>query len=167
VKITRIEIKDIRPPEDLVNSMARQMKAERDKRAAVLEAEGLRAAAILRAEGMKQAAVLEAEGRRDAAMRDAEARERLAQAEAAATRMLSEAIDQNGVQAANYYVAQKYIEALGKFATSPQQKTLILPMEATAAMGSLAGIAELAKDAFAQGRPAPTAPWGQRPTEGS
>ncbi|HEX2528509.1 MAG TPA: SPFH domain-containing protein [Geminicoccus sp.] len=167
VKVTRIEIKDIRPPADLVNSMARQMKAEREKRAAVLEAEGLRAAAILRAEGMKQAAVLEAEGRRDAAMRDAEARERLAQAEAEATRMLSDAIEKGGLQATNYFIAQKYIEAFGKFATSPNQKTLILPMEATAAMGSLAGIAELAREAFAQGRAAPTtAPWGPRPPEG-
>jgi regulator of protease activity HflC (stomatin/prohibitin superfamily) len=169
VKVTRIEIKDIRPPADLVNSMARQMKAEREKRAVVLEAEGLRAAAILRAEGLKQGAVLEAEGRRDAAMRDAEARERLAQAEAEATRMLSEAIAHGGVQATNYFVAQKYIEAFGKFATSPNQKTLILPMEATAALGSLAGIAELAREAFA-GRTeqtAPAAPWGPRPPEES
>jgi regulator of protease activity HflC (stomatin/prohibitin superfamily) len=169
VKVTRIEIKDIRPPADLVNSMARQMKAEREKRAVVLEAEGLRAAAILRAEGLKQAAVLEAEGRRDAAMRDAEARERLAQAEAEATRMLSEAITHGGVQATNYFVAQKYIEAFGKFATSPNQKTLILPVEATAALGSLAGIAELAKEALASRdeRTAPTAPWGPRPSEES
>lgn len=166
VKVTRIEIKDIRPPADLVASMGRQMKAEREKRAVVLEAEGQRASAILRAEGLKQAAVLEAEGRRDAAMRDAEARERLAQAEAEATRMLSEAIEAGGLQAANYFIAQKYIEAFATFATSPNQKTLILPMEATAAMGSLAGIAELAKDAFAQGRPAAAAPWGQRPPEG-
>jgi regulator of protease activity HflC (stomatin/prohibitin superfamily) len=143
------------------------MKAEREKRAAVLEAEGLRAAAILRAEGMKQAAVLEAEGRRDAAMRDAEARERLAQAEAEATRMLAAAIGEGGIQAANYFVAQKYIEAFGKFATSPNQKTLILPMEATAALGSLAGIAELTRDALAQNRPSPAAPWGPRTPEGS
>ncbi len=167
VKVTRIEIKDIRPPADLVNSMARQMKAEREKRAAVLEAEGLRAAAILRAEGMKQAAVLEAEGRRDAAMRDAEARERLAQAEAEATWMLATAIGEGGIQAANYFVAQKYIEAFGKFATSPNQKTLILPMEATAALGSLAGIAELTRDALAQNRPSAAAPWGPRAPEGS
>ena len=163
VKVTRIEIKDIRPPTDLVASMGRQMKAEREKRASILEAEGLRAAAILRAEGMKQAAILEAEGRRDAAMRDAEARERLALAEAEATRALSDAINQGGIQAANYYVAQKYIEAFARFATSPNQKTLILPMEATAAMGSLAGIAELARDAFSKDRPAPAAPWGERP----
>ncbi|WP_414653446.1 SPFH domain-containing protein [Geminicoccus sp.] len=164
VKVTRIEIKDIRPPADLVSSMARQMKAEREKRAVVLEAEGSRAAAILRAEGMKQAAVLEAEGRRDAAMRDAEARERLAQAEAEATRMLAGAIGEGGIQAANYYVAQKYLEALGRFATSPNQKTFILPMEASAALGSLAGIAELAQEALGR-RTAETAaaPWGPRP----
>ncbi|WP_159711390.1 SPFH domain-containing protein [Geminicoccus flavidas] len=166
VKVTRIEIKDIRPPADLVNSMARQMKAEREKRAVVLEAEGARAAQILRAEGMKQAAVLEAEGRRDAAMRDAEARERLAQAEAEATRMLAGAIGEGGVQAANYFVAQKYLEALGRFATSPNQKTFILPMEASAALGSIAGIAELAREAMAQNRAAPAAaPWGARPGE--
>ena len=165
VKVTRIEIKDIRPPADLVSSMARQMKAEREKRASILEAEGLRAAAILRAEGMKQAAVLEAEGRRDAAMRDAEARERLGVAEAEATRALSDAINQGGMQAANYYVAQKYIEAFARFATSPNQKTLILPMEATAAMGSLAGIAEIAREAFGKERSVPAAPWGQRSAE--
>ena len=164
VKVTRIEIKDIRPPADLVNSMARQMKAEREKRAVILESEGARAAQILRAEGMKQAAVLEAEGRRDAAMRDAEARERLAQAEAEATRMLAAAIGEGGVQAANYFVAQKYLEALGRFATSPNQKTFILPMEASAALGSIAGIAELAKEALAQRAAGSTAaPWGPRP----
>jgi len=165
VKVTRIEIKDIRPPADLVSSMARQMKAEREKRAVVLEAEGSRAAAILRAEGMKQAAVLEAEGRRDAAMRDAEARERLAQAEAEATRMLAGAIGEGGIQAANYYVAQKYLEALGRFATSPNQKTFILPMEASAALGSLAGIAELAQEALGRRttEAATAAPWGPRP----
>ena len=163
LKVTRIEIKDIRPPANLVESMARQMKAERDKRAQILEAEGLRAAAILRAEGMKQAAVLEAEGRRDAAMRDAEARERLAKAEAEATRMLGEAIAGSGAQAANYFVAQKYLDAFAKVASAPNQKTLILPMEATAALGSLAGIAELAKDALVQQRA--TAPWGNRPSE--
>ena len=165
VKVTRIEIKDIRPPADLVSSMARQMKAEREKRAVVLEAEGSRAAAILRAEGMKQAAVLEAEGRRDAAMRDAEARERLAQAEAEATRMLAGAIGEGGIQAANYFVAQKYLEALGRFATSPNQKTFILPMEASAALGSLAGIAELAQEALGRRttEAATAAPWGPRP----
>jgi regulator of protease activity HflC (stomatin/prohibitin superfamily) len=165
VKVTRIEIKDIRPPADLVSSMARQMKAEREKRAVVLEAEGSRAAAILRAEGMKQAAVLEAEGRRDAAMRDAEARERLAQAEAEATRMLAGAIGEGGIQAANYFVAQKYLEALGRFATSPNQKTFILPMEASAALGSLAGIAELAQEALGRRttEAAAAAPWGPRP----
>lgn len=145
VKVTRIEIKDISPPDDLVRSMARQMKAERDKRAAILEAEGLRQAEILRAEGEKRAAVLDAEGRREAAFRDAEARERLAEAEANATQMVSVAIAEGDVQAINYFVAQKYVEALKAFAFSDQQKTLLLPVEATGILGSLAGITELAK----------------------
>jgi regulator of protease activity HflC (stomatin/prohibitin superfamily) len=148
VKVTRIEIKDITPPQDLVDSMARQMKAERDKRAQVLTAEGERQAAILRAEGEKQGAILEAEGRREAAFRDAEARERLAQAEAKAAAMLSAALGGGSAQAINYFVAQKYIEALGAFARSPNQKTLVLPVEATAVLGSLAGIGELAREAF-------------------
>ena len=146
VKVTRIEIKDISPPQDLVDSMARQMKAERDKRASILEAEGARQAAILEAEGEKQAAILEAEGRREAAFRDAEARERLAEAEAAAATMMSKAIAEGNVQAVNYFVAQKYLEALKAFADSPNQKTLILPIEATGVLGSLAGIAEIARD---------------------
>ncbi len=145
IKVNRIEIKDIQPPRDLVDSMARQMKAEREKRANILEAEGHRASEILRAEGEKQAAVLEAEGRREAAFRDAEARERLAEAEARATQMVSEAIAKGDVQAINYFVAQKYVEALKEFAKSPQQKTLLLPMETTGILGSLAGIVELAK----------------------
>jgi regulator of protease activity HflC (stomatin/prohibitin superfamily) len=162
IKITRIEIKDISPPQDLVDSMARQMKAERDKRAAVLVAEGERNAAILKAEGSKQAVVLDAEGRKEAAFRDAEARERSAEAEANAARMLSEALATGNVQAANYFIAQKYIEALKEFATSPNQKTLLLPLEATAVLGSLAGIGEIAREAFkAEGRPAP---WGGRPS---
>ena len=148
VKLTRIEIKNITPPHDLVESMGRQMKAERDKRAAVLLAEGQKAAAILKADGERQAAVMEAEGRKEAAFRDAEARERLAQAEAAAATMLSTALSAGNLQAANYFIAQKYLEALKAFATSPNQKTLILPMDATAALGSLAGIAELAREAF-------------------
>jgi regulator of protease activity HflC (stomatin/prohibitin superfamily) len=148
VKVTRIEIKDITPPQDLVDSMGRQMKAERDKRAQVLTAEGDRQAAILRAEGEKQAAILEAEGRREAAFRDAEARERLAQAEAKAAAMLSTALSSGSAQAVNYFVAQKYIEALSAFARSPNQKTLILPVEATGVLGSLAGIGELAREAF-------------------
>jgi regulator of protease activity HflC (stomatin/prohibitin superfamily) len=171
IKVTRIEIKNIEPPQDLVESMARQMKAERDKRAQILSAEGERQAAILEAEGKKQATILEAEGRREAAFRDAEARERLAQAEAAATEMLSKAIATGNVQAVNYYVAQKYVEALAAFATSPNQKTLILPMEASSVLGSLAGIAEIARETFGAppdgagngpggGR---LAPWGARP----
>ena len=145
LKVNRIELKDIQPPRDLIESMARQMKAEREKRANILEAEGHRASEILRAEGEKQAAVLEAEGRREAAFRDAEARERLAEAEAKATAMVSDAIAQGDVQAINYFVAQKYVEALKEFAISPNQKLLMLPMETTGILGSLAGIAELAK----------------------
>jgi regulator of protease activity HflC (stomatin/prohibitin superfamily) len=147
IKVTRIEIKDISPPMDLVEAMARQMKAEREKRATILEAEGTRQSEILRAEGQKQAAVLEAEGRKEAAFRDAEARERLAQAEASATQMVSAAIAEGDVQAVNYFVAQKYVEALQSFATGPNQKTLLLPVEATGILGSLAGITELAKAA--------------------
>jgi regulator of protease activity HflC (stomatin/prohibitin superfamily) len=148
VKITRIEIKDIQPPQDLVDSMARQMKAERDKRAAILEAEGFREAAIRKAEGEKQSNILEAEGRREAAFRDAEARERLAQAEANATRMVSEAIAGGSVQAINYFVATKYVDALGKFATAPNQKILFMPLEASSVIGALGGITEIAREAF-------------------
>ncbi|BBE73883.1 modulator of FtsH protease HflK [Pleomorphomonas sp. SM30] len=151
VKITRVEIKDINPPADLVESMARQMKAERDKRASVLEAEGLRQAAILRAEGEKQAQVLQAEGRREAAFRDAEARERLAEAEAKATALVSEAVARGDVQALNYFVADKYTQALAQFAHSPNQKVLMLPVEASALIGSLGGITELARAAFGDG----------------
>lgn len=147
IKVTRIEIKDIAPPRDLVDSMARQMKAERDKRATVLEAQGQREAAILRAEGEKQAAVLESEGRKEAAFRDAEARERAAEAEAKATQMVSDSIKGGNVQAINYFVAQKYVEALKEFANSPNQKTIFMPMESTGIMGSIAGIADLVKDA--------------------
>ncbi len=147
IKANRIEIKDIQPPRDLIDSMARQMKAEREKRANILDAEGHRQAAILKAEGEKQAAVLEAEGRREAAFRDAEARERLAEAEAKATMMVSQAIAKGDVQAINYFVAQKYVEALREFAHSPNQKTLLLPMESMGVLGSLAGILELAKGA--------------------
>jgi regulator of protease activity HflC (stomatin/prohibitin superfamily) len=149
VKVTRIEIKDITPPMDLVEAMARQMKAERDKRAAILEAEGLRQAAILKAEGEKQAAVLEAEGRRESAFKDAEARERLAEAEAKATHMVSRAIEAGGVQAVNYFVAQKYVDALHSIGVAPNQKIIFMPMEVSGVLGSLGGIAELAKAALA------------------
>jgi len=150
VKITRIEIKDIRPPSDIVNSMARQMKAEREKRAAILEAEGLRASEILRAEGEKQGQILQAEGRREAAFRDAEAREREAEAEAKATQMVSDAIAGGNAQAINYFIAQKYVEAIGKFATSPNAKTILFPVEATALIGTLGGIGELARSVLAK-----------------
>ncbi len=146
VKVTRVEIKDIAPPRDLVDSMARQMKAERDKRATVLEASGQREAAILVAEGEKQATVLEAEGRKEAAFRDAEARERSAEAEARATQMVSESIAGGNVQAINYFVALKYVESLKEFAKSPNQKTIFMPMETAGIMGSIAGITDLVKD---------------------
>jgi regulator of protease activity HflC (stomatin/prohibitin superfamily) len=148
VKVTRIEIKDIAPPRDLVEAMGRQMKAERDKRANILEAEGFRQAEILKAEGEKQAAILTAEGRRESAFRDAEAREREAQAEAKATAFVSEAIARGNVHAINYFVAQKYIEALTEFARSNNQKVLLLPLEASSLIGSIAGIAEIAREAF-------------------
>ncbi|WP_407276245.1 SPFH domain-containing protein [Halothiobacillus sp. DCM-1] len=151
-KITRIEIKDITPPADLVNAMARQMKAERDKRANILEAEGLRQAAILKAEGEKQSQILQAEGQREAAFREAEARERLAQAEAFATKSVSEAIAAGNVQAINYFVATKYIEAFQAVSTAPNQKVIMLPVEASSVLGSLEGIAELAKEAFKTGK---------------
>lgn len=149
VKVTRIEIKDISPPRDLVDSMARQMKAEREKRAQILEAEGSRQAAILRAEGEKEAVILDAEGRREAAYRDAEAREREAEAEAKATAMVSEAIAQGDPQAVNYFVAQKYVEALKDIASARNQKVIFMPMEATGILSSIAGVAELGKAAFA------------------
>lgn len=151
VKVTRIEIRDIQPPRDLVDSMARQMKAERDRRAVILEAEGLRQAAILKAEGEKRAAILEAEGRREASFRDAEAREREAEAEAAATRMVSDAIAGGNVQAINYFVAQRYVETMAEFAKSPNQKILFMPMESSSIIGALGGIAEIARDAFPSG----------------
>jgi regulator of protease activity HflC (stomatin/prohibitin superfamily) len=148
VKITRIEIKDIRPPQDISNAMARQMKAEREKRAQILEAEGLKSAEILRAEGQKQAQILEAEGRREAAFRDAEARERAAQAEAEATKVVSDAIAGSGTQALNYFVAQKYTDAVSQFANSPNAKTILFPVEATQLIGSVGGIGELVRDAL-------------------
>ena len=157
IKVTRIEIKDISPPRDLVDAMARQMKAERDKRASILEAQGDRESAILRAEGEKQSAILEAEGRREAAFRDAEAREREAEAEAKATQSVSQAIADGNVQAVNYFVAQQYVQALGKFANSPNQKILFLPVEAANVIGAIGGIAEIAREALgpASGSPGP------------
>ena len=193
VKATRIEIKDIVPPRDLVESMGRQMKAEREKRANILEAEGLRQAEILRAEGRKQSVVLDAEGRKEAAFRDAEARERSAQAEAEATRMVSEAIASGDLAALNYFVAEKYVRALDGFAKAPNQKTFILPMDLAGIAGSIGGIAEIAKSALgeaaaddtrrqravpgqqaqAQARPParppvppPSGPWGGNPPTG-
>jgi len=148
VKITRVEIKDIRPPIDISEAMARQMKAERLKRAEILEAEGERASRILRAEGEKQSAILSAEGKKEAAFRDAEARERAAHAEAEATRAVSDAIAQSGNQAINYFIAQEYTKAVAKFADSPNAKTILFPVEATQLIGTLGGIGELARSAL-------------------
>ncbi|URD62146.1 SPFH/Band 7/PHB domain protein [Sphingomonas sp. KRR8] len=160
VKITRVELKDIRPPSDIVNAMTRQMKAEREKRANILESEGLRQSEILRAEGEKQAKILQAEGLKEAAFREAEARERAAQAEASATKAVSDAIEAGSGQAINYFIAQKYVEAIGQFATSPNAKTILFPIEATQLIGTLGGIGELAKEVFSgEGKPtAPTPP---------
>jgi regulator of protease activity HflC (stomatin/prohibitin superfamily) len=146
IKVTRIEIKDIQPPQDLIDSMARQMKAEREKRAVILDAEGLRQSEILRAEGEKMAVMLDAEGRKEAAFRDAEARERSAEAEARATTMVSEAIAKGDVNAINYFIAQKYVEALKEIGAAPNQKLVLMPLEASSIIGSLAGIAEVAKE---------------------
>ncbi len=157
IKVTRIEIKDIAPPRDLVDAMARQMKAERDKRASVLEAEGQRQSEILRAEGEKQAIILQAEGRREAAFRDAEARQREAEAEAHATRVVSEAIAIGETSAINYFVAQKYIEAMRDMAAAPNHKVIFMPLEAAQVIGSLGGIAELVKDTFNDASAKPSA----------
>ncbi len=146
IKITRIEIKDIEPPRDIVDAMARQMKAEREKRANILDAEGYRQAEILRAEGEKQGAILEAEGRREAAFRDAEAREREAEAEAKATSMVSDAIANGDPQAINYFVAQKYVETLAQFANSPNEKLVFMPLEASGVIGSLGGMTDMLKN---------------------
>lgn len=148
IKVTRIEIKDISPPTDLVDAMAAQMKAEREKRALVLEAEGKRQAEILEAEGLKQAEILKAEGDRQAAFLEAEAREREAEAEAKATHMVSQAIAKGDVQAINYFVAQKYVEALQNLATSDNSKLIMMPIEASNVVGSLGGISELIKSTF-------------------
>ncbi len=179
VKANRIEIKDLTPPADITNAMARQMKAERERRAVITEADGEKQAAIARAEGAKQAAILEAEGRKEAAFRDAEAREREAEAEAKATAMVSEAIARGDVNAINYFVAQRYVEAFAELARSPQQKTVIVPSEMSALVGTIAGVGELvglAKEqqqtrtdtraaAAASARAAPPAP--PRPPRGS
>jgi len=178
VKVTRIEIKDIAPPRDLIDSMARQMKAEREKRAQILESEGLRQAAILKAEGEKQASilsaegdkqavVLEAEGRREAAFRDAEARERAAEAEAKATAMVSQAIAEGNVQAINYFVANNYVKALERLAAAPNQKVIMMPLEASSLIGSLAGLAQITGEAFggpSDGGPTRPAPKRPRPS---
>src|SRR5437016_5107690 len=150
IKVNRIEIKDIVPPADLVQAMGRQMKAEREKRAVILEAEGQRQSAILKAEGQKQSQILEAEGRKEAAFRDAEARERSAEAEAKATSMVSEAIAKGDVAALNYFIADKYIRAFGQLAVAPNQKIIMLPMEASGMLSSLAGIGEIAKATFGE-----------------
>lgn len=151
VKVTRIEIRDISPPEDLVQAMASQMKAEREKRANILEAEGLRAAAILKAEGLKQADILRAEGERQAAFLDAEARERAAEAEARATEMVSKAIAEGDIQAVNYFVAQKYVEALGQIGASNSSKVFMLPVDATGVMGAVGGVAEIVRETMKKG----------------
>ena len=148
VKVTRIEIKDIAPPRDLVEAMARQMKAEREKRANILEAEGLRQAEILKAEGEKQAVILAAEVRKESAFRDAEARERQAEAEGRATEAVSKAISEGNVQAINYFVAQKYIDALSDFAKGPNQKVMFMPLDASGVMAAIGGISEIARGAF-------------------
>ncbi|MDP9163698.1 MAG: SPFH/Band 7/PHB domain protein [Pseudomonadota bacterium] len=158
IKITRVELKDIRPPADIVNAMTRQMKAEREKRATILESEAARQNEINRAEGLKQAQILEAEGRKEAAFRDAEARERSAEAEAAATKSVSDAIEGGSTQAINYFIAQKYVEAIGMFATSPNAKTILFPVEATQLMGTLGGIGELAREALGDRFSPPPAP---------
>lgn len=145
VKVTRVEIKDLAPPPDINEAMARQMKAERTKRAEILQAEGMKQAAILKAEGEREAQIREAEGRKEAAFLDAEARERSAEAEAKATQMVSEAIAKGDVQAINYFVAQKYTEALRDIASSPSSKTVMIPLEASNLIGSVGGIADIAK----------------------
>ncbi|HLK24585.1 MAG TPA: SPFH domain-containing protein [Caulobacteraceae bacterium] len=171
VKATRIEIKDLNPPPDITNAMTRQMKAERERRAVITEAEGEKQAAITRAEGQKQSTVLEAEGRREAAFRAAEARERSAQAEAAATKMVSDAIEAGSMNALNYFIAQKYVDAFALLAQSNQQKTVIVPAELSSLVGSLAGIGALVQSASGAGAgggvppPRPGAPSAPRPAE--
>ncbi|OXE36710.1 MAG: hypothetical protein CGW95_06055 [Phenylobacterium zucineum] len=169
VKVARIEIKDLQPPPDITNAMARQMKAERERRAVITEADGEKQAAIARAEGAKQSAILQAEGRKEAAFRDAEARERAAGAEAKATQLVSDAIEAGSVNAINYFVAQKYVEAFAKLAESPQQRTVIVPADMASLVGSIAGIGELVSGANqAAAVPPPPRPRGSSvPTVGS
>jgi regulator of protease activity HflC (stomatin/prohibitin superfamily) len=166
VKVLRVELKDIAPPDDLVTAMARQMKAEREKRATILEAEGVREASIKRAEGDKQSAILIAEGKREAAFREAEARERQAEAEAKATNMVAEAIAGNGVQATNYFLGTKYVEALARMGSSNNAKMFFLPVEAAGVMASIAGIGELAKEAQARAADGAARPRGSVPNAG-
>ncbi|AUG51304.1 SPFH domain-containing protein [Thalassospira marina] len=164
LKVTRVEIKDISPPTDLVDSMARQMKAEREKRAQILEAQGAREAAILRAEGEKQSKILEAEGRREAAFRDAEARERAAQAEAEATMVVSKAIAEGDINAINYFVAQKYVDSLGNIASSSNSKLVFMPLDATGVVSSIGGVTELIRNLGGDGKEGGVSsgrgPWG-------
>lgn len=148
VKVTRIEIRDILPPRDLVDAMAKQMKAERIKRAVILEADGEKQAQILQAEGVKQSLILKADGEKEAAYREADARERLAQAEAKATQMVSTAIAEGDIQAVNYFVAQKYVESIKDIAGAENSKLIMMPMESAGVIGSIAGIAEIAKETF-------------------
>lgn len=154
VKVTRVEIKDLNPPKDIIDAMARQMKAEREKRAEILTAEGEKQAAILRSEGNKQSAILQAEGRKESAYRDAEARERAAQAEAAATQMVSQAIAGGNVNALNYFIGQKYVEALEAIAAAPNQKVIMMPLDAAGVIGSVAGVAEMVKGGISKDRAA-------------
>jgi regulator of protease activity HflC (stomatin/prohibitin superfamily) len=150
--VLRVELKDIQPPEDMVQAMARQMKAEREKRAVILEAEGVREASVKRAEGEKQAQILQAEGRREAAFRDAEARERGAEAEAKATQMVAQAVQGTGAQAVSYFLGQKYVDALAKMGTANNSKLIFMPMDATGVMGTIGGIMELVRDAQTSAR---------------
>ena len=165
MKVLRVELKDIAPPEDLVAAMGRQMKAEREKRATILEAEGIRESSIQRAQGEKQSAILIAEGQREAAFRAAEARERSAEAEAKATAVVAQAIAGNGTQAINYFLGTKYVEALAKMGSSSNAKMFFLPVEAAGVMASIAGIGELAKEAQARGLEA-SRPRGSVPPSG-
>ncbi len=166
IKVLRVELKDIAPPDDIVVAMGRQMKAEREKRATILEAEGVRESSIQRAQGEKQSVILTAEGRREAAFRDAEARERQAEAEAKATAVVAQAIAGNGVQATNYFLGTKYVEALSKMGSSTNSKVFFLPVEAAGIMASIAGIGELAKEAQARGVEAAARPRGSVPNAG-